>query len=110
MGTNENKWDSLNINCTTYKTRLNRKFLEKAPYAPPDLSKVISFIPGTVLEILVKTGDILKEGDYLIVLEAMKMKNRLKSPVAGRVRSINIKVGEKVPKGALLLEIDLLEE
>jgi len=103
----EDKWDNLNINCTIYKTRLNKKFLEKVSYALPDRSKVVSFIPGTIVEILVSPGDTLKEGDDLMVLEAMKMKNRLKAPVGGRVRSINTSVGETVPKGALLMEIDL---
>lgn len=107
MGTKDQKFDSLNINGTTYQTRLNKKFLEKTPYSLPDRSKVISFIPGTIVRILVKAGDILKEGDDLMVLEAMKMKNRLKSPVNGRVKSINTKVGETVPKGALLLEIEI---
>jgi len=107
MGENDHKWDNLNINFTNYKTRLNKKFIEKVPYKLPDRSRVISFIPGTIVDILVRVGDTLSEGDDLMVLEAMKMKNRLKAPVSGRVRSINTKVGETVPKGALLLEIEI---
>jgi biotin carboxyl carrier protein len=96
----------LSINCTVYKTRLSKKFQEKIPYSPPDRSKVFSFIPGTIIELIAKPGDKLSEGDDLLVLEAMKMKNRIKSPVSGVVKSVNVDLGATVPRGTLLIEFE----
>jgi len=67
---------------------------------------VISFIPGTVLEILVEAGQEVKKGDNLMILEAMKMQNHLKCALDGRVKKIAVKKGEKVSKGTLLLEME----
>ncbi len=97
---------SLNINSTLYQTRLSRKFLGRKPYAPVNPGLIFSFIPGTITEILVKEGQSVEAGDELIVLDAMKMQNRLKSAVSGRVVKINVRPGEKVAKGSVLLEIE----
>ncbi len=74
-------------------------------YQPVDPRKIICFIPGTIVEIQVKEGDHVIEGSEILILEAMKMKNRIKSPVSGTVKSVNVSKGEKVMKGKLLIEI-----
>ncbi|MBS0011264.1 MAG: acetyl-CoA carboxylase biotin carboxyl carrier protein subunit [Bacteroidales bacterium] len=94
----------LNINYTEYSTRLSNKFKSRKAYSPLDRSKLHSFIPGTIVDILVKEGDNIKKGDEVLVLEAMKMKNRLKSPLTGKVKKIDVEVNDKVPKGKLLIE------
>ena len=98
--------DDLNINCTVYKTRLSKKFAAKVPYSYPDLRCVFSFIPGTIIEIIAKPGDKLNAGDDLLILEAMKMKNRIKSPVTGILKRINVDLGSTVPKGTLLAQFE----
>lgn len=98
--------DDLNINCTVYKTRLSEKFAAKVPYTSPDVRSVFSFIPGTIIEIIAKPGEKLEAGDDLLILEAMKMKNRIKSPVTGLLKSINVELGSTVPKGTLLAEFE----
>jgi len=98
------KLETLNINHSEYTTRLSTKFKNREPFKIPDKSKLLSFIPGTIIEIIVKEGDKIKKGDELLVLEAMKMKNRIKSPVSGLVKHIDIKINDKVPKGKLLIE------
>lgn len=67
--------------------------------------KVISPLPGTVLEILVKEGDVVKTGDKLLVLEAMKMENSIIAEAAGTIRSIKVQQKSNVLQGDLLLEI-----
>lgn len=67
--------------------------------------KVISPLPGTVLEILVKEGDVVKTGDKLLVLEAMKMENSIIAEAAGTIRSIKVQPKSNVLQGDLLLEI-----
>ena len=102
----ENKdYGKLTIDQTVYSTRLSRRWEERKPYSPPEPGKIISFIPGTVVEVLVKAGDTVCEGDEVVILEAMKMKNRLKSHVSGKVLAINVSPGDRVAKGIVLAEI-----
>jgi biotin carboxyl carrier protein len=96
----------LNINTSLYKTRISEKFANRKKYQPLDQRKILSFIPGTVLEILVVEGQKVEKGDTLLILEAMKMKNRLKSSIVGNVRKIHTSPGERVSKGTLLIEMD----
>jgi pyruvate carboxylase len=63
-------------------------------------------MPGTVIDIKVKPGDIIKKGDPLVVLSAMKMETVVKSPVEGKVTKIAIQNGQKLEGDDLLLEID----
>ena len=62
-------------------------------------------MPGVILEISVKSGDKVKRGQQVVILDAMKMKNRLKSHVEGRVIAVNVRPGDRVTKGAVLVEI-----
>jgi len=61
-------------------------------------------MPGLILNINVKEGQEVKEGDPIMVLEAMKMENVLKSPGTGVIRKINVKVGTSVEKNYPLIE------
>jgi biotin carboxyl carrier protein len=96
----------LKIDDTQYTTRLSGRYLKRKPYTPPVPGSVVSFIPGTIVEILVKKGAKVNIGDDLVILEAMKMQNRIKSPVAGVVKSINVEHGVRVTRGMVLLEIE----
>jgi len=60
---------------------------------------------GVVAEVHVKKGDQVKEGDLLLVLEAMKMLNRITSTRDGGVQDVMIKDGQAVQKGDLLILI-----
>jgi biotin carboxyl carrier protein len=46
----------------SYRTLLTKKFANRTPYAPPDPRKVMAFIPGTILKVLVKEGQKVKKG------------------------------------------------
>ena len=96
--------DKLNIDSTIYTTRVSDKFKSRLPYKPEDDSLLFSFIPGTIVELLVKPGDQVKKGDEIMILEAMKMKNRLLSHKDGVIEEIMVKAGERVPKGTLLMK------
>lgn len=63
-------------------------------------------MPGMVVKILVNEGDEVKQGMPLLVLEAMKMENEVKSPGDSRIRVIRVKVGETVDTGTLLVEFE----
>lgn len=64
-------------------------------------------MPGTVIDIKVKVGDILKKGDPLVVLSAMKMETVVKSPVDGKITKLAIQNGQKLEGDDLLLEMDV---
>ncbi|MBR1389090.1 MAG: biotin/lipoyl-binding protein [Prevotella sp.] len=68
-------------------------------------SPVKAPLPGTITEIKVNVGDTVKQGDVVLVLEAMKMQNNIESEYDGTVTSITIKQGETVMEGAVLLTI-----
>jgi biotin carboxyl carrier protein len=106
MKNEEENFGDLNINTTLYKTRISKKFENRKPYKPADPKIILSFIPGTVIEIHIKAGQEVKKGEVLMILDAMKMKNRLKSNMDGKVKSVSVKNGDKVSKGTVLLEIE----
>ena len=86
-----------------YKTYLTKKFLERKPWKAPDPLQVLSHIPGSVIEIFVKNGQKVKKGDKLMIYEAMKMMNIVSAPMDGIIKEVNVKAGETLPKGALLV-------
>ena len=94
------------INDARYKTLLSRKFKNRKKYVEPDARKVVTSMPGTVVEILIKEGQEVHKGDDLIILEAMKMNTRIKAPISGIVKMIKIKEGENIPKGRLIVDIE----
>jgi biotin carboxyl carrier protein len=103
---NQDNLKFLNINSSLYKTRLSKKFENRKAYQPADTKKILSFIPGTILEIMVKPGDSVELGQELMILDAMKMQNKLKAALAGKIKTIYVKKGDKVAKGTLLAEME----
>jgi pyruvate carboxylase subunit B len=63
-------------------------------------------MPGLVVRILVEPGQVLAAGAGVLVLEAMKMENELRTHAAARVRTVRVKPGEAVEKGQVLAEFD----
>lgn len=100
------------VNGTTYKVNLedevdrlvNELGLTKAVIQK--LSNIIAPMPGLVLEVLAQKGQAVKPGDNLLILEAMKMENIIKSNGEGIVKEILIHKGDKVEKGDIMLEFE----
>ena len=65
---------------------------------------VKSFIPGNIVKIFVKEGDHVKEGELVLIHEAMKMENEMRAPVQGVVKSIGVKEGDNILSNHLLFE------
>ena len=61
-------------------------------------------MPGLVVEVLVSESQEVKIGDELLILEAMKMQNKLRASRDGTIKNTHIQVGEQVDTGAALLE------
>lgn len=76
------------------------------PAAAPSTGSVIkSPLPGVILEIYVKEGDSVKEGQKLMMLEAMKMENNIEAESNGVVTKINVSKGGSVLEGDVLISI-----
>lgn len=67
---------------------------------------IVAPMPGKVVKLLVKAGDEVVEGQGLVVVEAMKMENELKSPKAGKVTQISVREGDAVEQNANLLTVE----
>ncbi|MEK6985338.1 MAG: acetyl-CoA carboxylase biotin carboxyl carrier protein subunit [Candidatus Thermoplasmatota archaeon] len=63
-------------------------------------------MPGKVVEVKVKEGQIVAAGDILLVLEAMKMQNDLKAPMAGKVVKVHVSDGMNVEATTVMVEIE----
>jgi biotin carboxyl carrier protein len=73
-------------------------------HAAGKVNTVKAPMPGLILEVKVKAGDVVKINDPLLILEAMKMENVLKSPGEGTVKSVTVQKGDKVEKNHVLVE------
>ena len=63
-------------------------------------------MPGVIVNVFVREGDAVEEGDPVVILEAMKVENTLTAPFSGKVVSINCNIADSVKKGDLLVQID----
>jgi biotin carboxyl carrier protein len=63
-------------------------------------------MPGMVLKVMVNAGDVLKKGDQVLILEAMKMENIIKAPNDVKIKSIAVKEKQAVDKNQLLIEFE----
>jgi biotin carboxyl carrier protein len=94
------------VTARKYKTLLTIKYANRKPYVVPDPREIKSYIPGTVIKLKVKEGAKVKAGTIILILEAMKMMNKVLMPFDGRIKKINVKEGEKVPKGLVMIELE----
>lgn len=71
--------------------------------------QIIAPMPGKVLQVLVREGQEVADGDGLLVLEAMKMENRIVAEAAGIVRRVRVEEGQMVEGGTLLVEVEYFQ-
>jgi biotin carboxyl carrier protein len=63
-------------------------------------------MPGKVLQVFVRPGDVIASGDPLLILEAMKMENRLTADAAATVQEVRVAPGAMVDGGQVLVVLD----
>ena len=76
-----------------------------SPSAPKGGGTIKSPLPGVILKVHVKVGDVVNLSQELITLEAMKMENSIQADKAGEVQAIHFNTGESVMEGDVLLTI-----
>lgn len=100
----------LKINNILHEVSLKDKsdlLLEKMGFnnnALAEFKEIKAPMPGLILDIKVIAGQKVKKGDPLMILEAMKMENILKSPGEGIVKIVNVKTGDSVEKNQILIQ------
>lgn len=103
--TEEKEFKNLVVQGAVYKTTYTWKFENRVKWEAPNPNHIYSFIPGTIIDIFVKPKEKVKEGETLLLLEAMKMQNQVRMPFDGEIVKIYVKKDEVIPKRFLMLEI-----
>ncbi len=105
----EEKTFVIRVNGNKYTVQLKDKYdelLEKMGMSSASGKKMKEMkapMPGLVVDVRVKEGDAVKQGDGLIVLQAMKMENIIKSPAEGSIKKVHIKKGDAIEKNQVMI-------
>jgi biotin carboxyl carrier protein len=119
----ENNVINLEVNGTLYEVKMKEEIKKtktptlvraasKRPAEPLKVNpksqktRIVAPIPGVVLSLDVEVGDVLKVGDRMLVLEAMKMENNIVCEKAGTITDIKISVGQQVLQDELMIELE----
>ncbi len=102
----QEEYETFRVYIAEYKTKLTSKFRNRKKWIPPNNNHLLALIPGTILEILVKENEKKKEGETVLVLEAMKMANRIIMPFDGTVKKIHVQKGDIVTNRQLMVEVE----
>ncbi len=84
---------------------LRLKEFSKTEGSSKDAGRIVAPMPGLVVKLLVEPGQEVKKGEGLVIVEAMKMENEIRSPISGTVEKINVIERQAVEKGQVLAVI-----
>ena len=102
----------ITVNGTAYEVDVEEIGAAAAPAAAPVAAGPVGGtvitcpMPRTIIDIKVSAGDVVAEGQLLLVFEAMKMENEIVAPCAGTVASINVNKGDSVDSGSVLMSLN----
>ena len=113
----------LEVNGTSYSVKMKEEIKKtktptlvraasKRPTEPLNVNpsskktKIVSPLPGTIFAMNIKVGDTIKEGETLLILEAMKMENNIAAEKSGVISAIHVSVGQQVLQNDLLIELE----
>lgn len=114
LKSNDNKFEiflnnhRFSVECKTGLEILTEELESKKSGTDKDKIEVFSPMPGLILKILKSNGEFVKQGEPVMILEAMKMENEITSPSDGELIFGNIKQGETIEKNVKLFEINSL--
>jgi len=95
----------INGKCLFVKKKDALQLLEKTGTGPKK-QDIKTSMPGRVIEVLAREGEKIKKNQAVVILEAMKMQNEIKSPQDGTILRIGPKPGDPVEAGALLFTVE----
>lgn len=108
----EDKTMVLNVNGNDYELSIKDKndlLLQQLGINVKTSSAIQSLkapMPGLIINVSVKAGDEVKKGDTLLILEAMKMENVIKSPRDGKIKKVSVELKKPVEKNQVMLEFE----
>ena len=94
------------IDYTCYETSVPENYRKRSGKNIPDPCEIRAFIPGTIIDVKVKKGQMVSADQELLVLEAMKMYNDVATEVAGKVAEVHVSPGDSVEKNQLMVRIE----
>ena len=98
------------ITANTSKSKKDTKEVISFDLRKPDPNQngneMTAPLPGTVIEVFVKTGDIIESGQVILIIEAMKMKNSIRSTRAGRIGEVLVSAGQTVAHKQVLVRFE----
>lgn len=95
-------WHSFSVETPVSLKR--KRYLEQQADASAAIS-IEAPMPGKIIDIMVEEGSEVKEGEPIVILEAMKMQNEITSHISGVVKAVSVKKNETVMKDDVLIEI-----
>lgn len=107
-----NKTFKIKVNGNTYEVALEDAYDQMVEQmgllsnASQKINHINAPMPGLIIDIMVKEGQEIKEGDQLFILSAMKMENIIVAPGDGIVKEITAKTDDAVEKGQLIIELE----
>lgn len=108
---NQNQYEIL-VNGVSYSITVEspfsykrRKYLNKNK-KESKLEQIHAPMPGKIIEFLVEENQMVKEGEPLLILEAMKMQNEITSNIQGKINKINFHADDTVMKDDILIEVE----
>jgi biotin carboxyl carrier protein len=97
---------TIHLNDTAYETTFTKKYARRKPFVPKDPKRLTAVIPGLILELLVMPGDLVRPGQSLLILEAMKMQNHITAHDQATIKALHVAPGDAVTRGQLLVEFE----
>lgn len=108
----EEKKMVVNVNGNDYEIGIKDKYdllLQKlgiSAGATKVVQQIKAPMPGLIIQLIAAEGDEIKKGDSLLILEAMKMENVLKSPRDGKIKKVHVQLKQAVEKNQLLIDFE----
>ncbi len=96
---------SVQIDDEVYETHSTIAFDKKKKWICPDDRIIKSIIPGTIIDVVVNEGQKVDEGDIILIIEAMKMNNRIAFTHSGVVDKVFVSTGDIVARGQDLISL-----
>lgn len=102
----QEQFSEIALESGTFESLTTKKFAQRKLFEKQDPKVIKARIPGAIESISAQVGMSVYTGDTLMILEAMKMHNRIKAPLSGKVKAIRVAPGDKIVKGQVLLELE----
>ena len=96
--------DGETFSYTPPKQKLGGSMIESS-----DPSKIKAPMPGKIIKVNKASGDIVKEGEVVVVMEAMKMEYTLKAEAKGQITKVYATAGDQVTLGSMLIELEVAD-